>query len=224
MTTRLETEDQTRSRKTSGAADCEVIEMPPTAFRKKTFSLASFGAVSRAAVLTSPTLVRALVRPKTSPALREKVMLSVTSVNDCRYCSWVHTDLALRNGVELDELRDTLGGDLAAIDDEREAVAILYAQHFASSDGRPDSEAQAAFARAWSPKEQREIRAYIAAITYANLSGNSFDAWLARFRGIRVENGHAFAEALAAILAAPVLIAIRVRRRQAEKQGTAVTW
>ena len=35
-------------------------------------------------------------------------MLAVTSVNDCRYCNWGHTVLALRNGVDLAALRQTL--------------------------------------------------------------------------------------------------------------------
>jgi hypothetical protein len=57
-------------------------------FRKRTFSLPLY-ARSLAAVMTaSPVLVRALIRPRISRALREQVMLGVTSVNDCRYCSW----------------------------------------------------------------------------------------------------------------------------------------
>ena len=42
-------------------------------------------------------------------------MLAVTSVNDCRYCNWGHTALALRNSVDLTALRQTLdSGSLSA--------------------------------------------------------------------------------------------------------------
>ena len=59
-------------------------------------------------VTASPVLVRALIWPRTSRALREQVVLAVTSVNDCRYCNWGHTVLALRNGVNMNALRQTL--------------------------------------------------------------------------------------------------------------------
>jgi AhpD family alkylhydroperoxidase len=55
-------------------------------------------------VASGPVLLAALVRPKTSAALREKVMLGVTSVTDCRYCQWGHTHWAMAHGVPLDEI------------------------------------------------------------------------------------------------------------------------
>ncbi len=58
---------------------------------------------------SSPVLLAAFVRPKTSAALREKVVLGVTSINDCRYCEWGHTHWALANGVPLEEVNQILG-------------------------------------------------------------------------------------------------------------------
>ena len=55
-----------------------------------------------------------------------------------------------------------------------------------------------ALAAAWTPAEQAEIKAYITAITFGNLVGNSADAWLARLRGVPVEGGHPAGEAIAA--------------------------
>ena len=51
------------------------------------------------------------------------------------------------------------------------------------------------------PDEQAEIKAYITAITFGNLVGNSADAWLARLRRIPVEGGHPVGEAIAALAA-----------------------
>ena len=48
----------------------------------------------------------------------------------------------------------------------------------------------------------------------AKYAFNAFDAWLARLRGVPVENGHPVAEALAALVSAPVLAAIRLQSRQ----------
>lgn len=187
-------------------------------FAKRTFTLPLLGASLAAALRTAPTLIKALSRPATSPALREKVMLAVTSVNDCRYCSWVHTGLALESGVDLAELQQMLDQTSFGTLEGREAVAVLFSKHFADTRRQPSAEAEAALARHWNAEERAEIMAYIHAIYFANLSGNSMDAWLARLRGVRVEEGDALAEAIAALLSAPVLGAIRLQSRHRRPQ------
>ncbi len=79
-------------------------------FRKRAFTPVTFIISLSKAAVYSPVLIKALIKPLTSRALREMVMLSTTSVNDCRYCSWLHTHLALQNGVDLDELNQILSG------------------------------------------------------------------------------------------------------------------
>jgi AhpD family alkylhydroperoxidase len=173
-------------------------------FRKRTFSLPLYARSFAAVMTASPVLVRALIRPRISRALREQVMLGVTSVNDCRYCNWGHTALALRNGVDLAALRQTLGSGSLSTDSTPDEVAILYAQHVASGHG--DAGAERALAAVWTPDEQAEIRAYITAITFGNLTGNSADAWLARLNGVPVEGGHPAGEAIAALAGLPALL------------------
>jgi len=175
-------------------------------FRKRTFSLPLYTRSLAAVMTASPVLVRALIRPRISRALREQVMLGVTSVNDCRYCNWGHTALALRNGVDLAALRQTLGSGSLSTDSTPDQVAILYAQHVASQHGDADPGAERALAAAWTPDEQAEIKAYITAITFGNLTGNSADAWLARLHGIPVEDGHPAGEAIAALAGLPALL------------------
>ena len=96
-------------------------------FRKRTFSLPLYARGLAALMTAGPVLVRALNRSRISPALREQIMLAVTSVNDCRYCNWGHTALALRNGVDLAALRQTLGSGSLSADSTPDEVAILYA-------------------------------------------------------------------------------------------------
>lgn len=55
--------------------------------------------------------------------------------------------------------------------------------------------------------------AYIHAIYFANLSGNTFDALLARLKGYRVEGSHLWVELLCAPLTAPILLFIRWKAR-----------
>jgi AhpD family alkylhydroperoxidase len=187
--------------------------MPPT-FSKRTFTmpllLRSFGALA----LYTPVRLAALVKPATSRSLRERVIIGVTSVNDCRWCSWLHTGIALRHGVDLDELRSLLGsGSLDTVAD-REATAILFARHFADTLRRPTPAARLALARQFTPYQRLEIMAWIHFIYFTNLSGNSADAWLARFRGWTVADGHPFPEALAGLAAAPVLVIGWLRSRK----------
>lgn len=191
-------------------------------FGKRTFTLPLLAQSTAAALHHGPALLRGLVQPATSPALREKVMLAVTAVNDCRYCSWAHTGLALENGVDLDALREILDHGSFGSVSTPEGVAILYAKHFADTVRRPSAEAERALAAAWpDPTQRAEILAYIHAIYFANLSGNSLDAWLARLRGQAVEQGHPVAEALAALASAPVLAAIRWRSRYSRPEQMA---
>jgi len=96
-------------------------------FRKRAFSLPLYARSLAAVMVASPVLVRALNRPRISPALREQIMLAVTSVNDCRYCNWGHAALALRHGVDLAALRQTLGSGSFRADSTPDEVAILPA-------------------------------------------------------------------------------------------------
>jgi len=75
-----------------------------------------------------------------SPALRERLMMAVTAVNECRYCSYVHAREALKTGIAPDEVRRLLSG---TVDDspEDDVAALLYAQHWAESDAQPAPDA-----------------------------------------------------------------------------------
>ena len=179
-------------------------------FRKRTFSLPLLARSLGAATVHLPLLIVALMHPATSRALREKVMLAVTAVNDCRYCNWVHTGLARANGVDLDELQHVLDEGTFGKVDSRDATAILFAQHFADTARQPTADARAALAQEFTAYQRAEIMAYIHGIYFTNLSGNSYDAWLARFAGMKVEAGHPVAEAIAAVLAAPSVALLRV--------------
>ena len=159
-------------------------------FRKRTIDLPLLARSLGSAIVHLPVFAVALLVPSTSRALREKVMLAVTSVNDCRYCSYVHTGLALANAVDLGELRQLLDSGTFGDVDERDAVATLFAQHFADTTRHPSDAARAALARKFNAYQRLEIMAYIHAIYLANLCGNSFDAWLERLSGRRVTDGH----------------------------------
>lgn len=194
----------------------------PKTFAKRTFTLPLLMRSFVALVLYMPVRWISLVKPATSRALREKVILGVTSVNDCRWCSWLHSGIALRHGVDLDELQSLLESGNYGEVDEREATAILFAQHFAETLRQPTPTARLALARQFTPWQRLEVMAWIHFIYFCNLAGNSADAWLARFRGWKIADGHPLPEALAGLVAAPVLllgwIGSRCRRPEALRE------
>ena len=158
-----------------------------------------------------PVLVAAMVRPKIPPSLREKIVLGVASINNCRYCEWGHSHWALASGVPLEEVNQILAFQIESLlaKNPAEAAAILFAQHYAEHRDHFDPEAIGNLRKFYSDAEVVEILAYVRAITLGTLTGNTVDAFLDRFRG----GGHAghgqtsiFFEGVVAACAAPVLL------------------
>lgn len=74
-------------------------------------------------------------------AFRERLMLAVTAVNDCRYCSYFHAQEALKANLSETEIQTLLTGTVENVPAE-ELPALLYAQHWAESDAKPDPAAR----------------------------------------------------------------------------------
>ncbi len=56
--------------------------------------------------------IRRAMRELISPAFRERLMLAVTEVNGCRYCSYYHAREALKSGISGAELAALLAGQI----------------------------------------------------------------------------------------------------------------
>lgn len=133
---------------------------------------------------SAPTLIASFVRPRTSAALREKVMLGVTSVTNCGLCQWGHSHWAMAHGVPLEEVNQILRqeNEALAAKDPAEAAAILFAQHYAENLDRIDPASIENLREYYSDAQVSEILAYIRAITLGSLTGNTLDALFGRFR------------------------------------------
>jgi AhpD family alkylhydroperoxidase len=116
--------------------------------------------------------------------LRERLMLVVTAVNDCRYCSYVHTRAALCAGISEGEVEELSRGELEGSPPEQ-VPALVYAQHWAESGGRPDPEARARVVERYGERRVRAIEVVLHAIRIGNLTGNTFDRVLSRASGGR---------------------------------------
>lgn len=155
-----------------------------------------------------PTTPALFTSGRVSPAFRERLFLTVTSVNKCRYCTWMHTDIAQAEGVSDEQIHALLD---SAPDTglEEEKPALLYALHFAQSNRNPDPGQTAELKRIYGEEKAADIIAFLQLIFFANLSGNTFDAFLSRLEGKPADAGNAVFEGAFALLSAPVLLAIR---------------
>jgi len=114
-----------------------------------------------------------------SAPFRERLMLAVTAVDGCRYCSYIHARQALKSGVTPEEISQLLSGD---VDDcpEKEAMGVIYAQHWAESDAHPDSEAVRRLQQTYGVEKAEAIHLMLRMIRLGNLLGNSWDYLLYR--------------------------------------------
>ena len=109
----------------------------------------------------------------------ERIMLAVTSVNDCRYCTYYHTKLALESGCSDEEIREILGGDLSCAD-QKELPALAFAQHFAESKGNPSKKALNRLISFYGIEISKSIILNIKLISIGNLYGNTISAFESR--------------------------------------------
>jgi len=118
------------------------------------------------------------------PTLVERLMLAVTQVNDCRYCSQYHAQLALRGGLGQEEINAILNGTVDHCPPQH-ATAILYAQHWADTDGHPDPEARRKLVETYGADQAAAIEVPLHMIKMGNYMGNTFDYLLHRLSGGR---------------------------------------
>ena len=101
------------------------------------FSLAESYRIYYLAMRTVPYMARGERTGILSPMLRERLMMAVTEVNGCAMCSWFHTRVALEGGMDEGEIKRLLAGEFQGVPED-ELTAVLFAQHYADSRGKPD--------------------------------------------------------------------------------------
>jgi AhpD family alkylhydroperoxidase len=114
-----------------------------------------------------------------SPAFQERLMLAVTAVEGCRYCSYFHARLALKARISQEEIGRLLSGDVDGCPEE-EALAMLYAQHWAESGAHPDPDAVQKLQEVYGSEKVEAIHLMLRMIRLGNLLGNSWDYLLYR--------------------------------------------
>lgn len=120
-------------------------------------------------------------------AFRERLMLAVTEVNDCRYCSFAHARRAIKAGLTRDDVETLLVGDLGGCPPDQ-APAVLYAQHWAEADAQPDPDVRQRVVDIYGEARTEYIELALRMIRVGNLTGNAWDYTLYRISGGRWGN------------------------------------
>jgi len=110
------------------------------------------------------------------PALMEKVMLAVTGVNKCKYCSYRHTRTALEEGVDPEEIANLLEGEIGGLSED-EAIAVTYAQHWADTSGNVSPKARDRVVDYYGEQKTRYMEAHIRAVSFGNMASNTVYAY-----------------------------------------------
>jgi len=128
-------------------------------------------------IFSKRKLVKPLMRGELiDPAFRERIMVAVSAVNGCRYCSYVHTRAALAQGISQEEVKALNRSDPAFEDcPEEQIIALCYAQHWAESGCQPDPAARGAFVQSYNPETLEAVDLTMRVIHLANMAGNTLD-------------------------------------------------
>jgi AhpD family alkylhydroperoxidase len=129
-------------------------------------------------LLSSREQIRAMMRGL-DPAFRERLLLAVTQVNGCRYCSFFHAQQALTHGIPEEEIR-AIGDGLLDGCPAQELTALCYAQHWAETNAHPLPEARARLLDTYGEGTTAQIDLALRMIRVGNLTGNLLDYILFR--------------------------------------------
>ncbi len=147
-------------------------------FRKQSFTPRTLLCGTVGFVRNIPALVRAKRADRVSTQFAEKIMLAVTAVNECRHCARFHTEVASGVGVDEEVVTEILEADVGDAVSEAERPALVFAQRYAETDEQPGTEAVSALVEEYGPETAEDIIAFVRAIYWGNMVGNTFDAVL----------------------------------------------
>ncbi len=168
---------------------------------KKLYSITETYRIIVNAMRSIPGLKRARRSGEMTTPFMERVMLAVTEVNGCALCSYYHTRVSLENGMSAEEIKGMLGGEFADVP-EVELPAVLFAQHYADTRGKPSKQAWERILDVYGETGAYGILAATRMIMMGNVFGIVWGSFFNRFRGkadLRSNLGYELAQILCTV-------------------------
>ena len=151
-------------------------------YKKRVFTIRSFFKALFDLYKNFGSLKKAFRGKQISRSFTERIMLAVTQVNECRFCSFGHTKAALASGIAKQEIEEILKANFNNVPKEQQ-LALCFAQHYAENEGKYEQEYANSLIEAYGIDTTKDLLSYIEFISFGNLCGNTIDSFLARFTG-----------------------------------------
>jgi len=159
-------------------------QSPFGGFKKRTITAPQLAVRMASLVREMGAMYRVWAKQEVDPGFREELMLSVSQLNGCRFCSWGHHEWAEISGVSNEELAQLERLDPAGFD-RRKWLAIQYVRALVKEDFvRVQPVLRRAMQHKYSPREIRDIELIANVMDIGNRGSNTFDAMLSRLRGV----------------------------------------
>ena len=105
----------------------------------------------------SDAFVEAQLNPVISKPFSESVSLAISQVNGCKLCSYTHAKNALKAGMTDEEVEFLLSGGFDNAPKEQ-LEALLFAQHYADTNGHPNKEAMQKLTDTYGEEKKKILR------------------------------------------------------------------
>lgn len=181
-----------------------------TGYRKKIYNFGKFSRDLVDLVKNMGEITQAYRGRHIDWAFAEKIMLATTSVNDCRYCHFAHTNLAERAGAGSAELSALWNHEWTKSIKDEEVPALLFAVHYAETNRNPAPAEVQKIVDYYGPEKAKDIQLLTQFIYFMNLSGNTYDAFLNRLKGNPAADSNPVFETFFCLLAAPATVPIQI--------------
>ncbi|OYT16915.1 MAG: alkylhydroperoxidase [Bacteroidetes bacterium 4572_77] len=155
-------------------------------FDKRIINLKTQNEHIRLFIENSDAFVEAQLNPVISKSFSESVSLAISQVNGCKLCSYTHAKNALKSGMSEEEVEFLMSGGFDNVPKEQ-LEALLFAQHYADTNGNPDPEVKQKLVDVYGQEQTKDIMASILMMNLTNLHGNTTEALGLRLKGKPVE-------------------------------------
>lgn len=187
-------------------------------FRKRTYRIRELASDTAGLLPKLPDLASIWLGKRLDPAFREEIMVAVAQSNACRYCLFTHHEWALHDGASAEELAKIESPELEDFN-HKKWIALIYARaRTAAKFGPVAADLEEELRRHYSEAESADIDLVARVMTVMNLSGNTVDALLSRFRGAPSDHSRLLDELFIALLflgvAPPVAVLLAIWKRK----------
>lgn len=186
-------------------------------FTKRIFTARSFLNDLGFLLWNLPKIILVFTHKQNPKHLFEKIVIVTDAVNGCIYCSWLDAKLAMKSGVSEDEIKDMLQLQFHTNASEAELNALLYAQHYAETNSKPDPAMTNKLFEYYGHKTARNIILAIRAVTFGNMYFNTWGAIISRFKGKPAEDSNVIFESLYFLLNFIIIVPFVILRRLDKK-------